>query len=405
MRQTWRWFGPADTISIDQLAQIGVEGVVSALHHVETGAVWPSDEIAKRQREIATTADGRPTGLEWEVVESLPVSETIKTAGPGWENHIDNYRVSLENLAAAGLKTICYNFMPVLDWTRTHLRWPLANGGTAMRFDLAEFAAFDIYLLGRQGAADDYPSQVRDLAEKRHSEMSAQEKTTIERNIVAGLPGANDEWSLEEIRSLLGVYADIDHNVLRQNLVAFLEAVVPTAERLGLRLCCHPDDPPFPILGLPRIMSTVEDYAHIMEAVDSPANGITLCTGSMGVAENVDFVSFIRKWGHRVRFVHLRNTTRSGVSFDNKHSFFEDAHLDGDTDMVAVIAALLSEEERRRAKGQADAVIPMRPDHGQELLDDLKRDSMPGYPLVGRMRGLAELRGIMTALSSQHLKG
>ena len=399
MLQTWRWFGPADTIGIRDLMQIGVQGVVSALHHVPTGEVWTPKEIRKRQDDIAILPDGTPSGIAWEVVESLPVSEAIKTHGPDWDRHIANYVTSLEHLAAAGLRVVCYNFMPVLDWTRTTLRWPLPHGGTAMRFDLLDFAIFDLHILQRDNAADNYMSDLVREAKCRFGRMSADERAALQNNIVAGLPGANDNWTLDDIRHLLATYAEIDADRLRANLIAFLKAVVPTAERLGLRLCCHPDDPPFSLMGLPRIMSTADDYAKVMQAVDSPANGITLCTGSMGVAEGVDFVKFISDWGNRIHFVHLRNTTRSAPKFGDKYSFIEDAHLQGDTDMVSVIRALLHEQDIRKAMGRDDHVIPMRPDHGQELLDDLTRPGMPGYPLIGRMRGLAELRGIIAALS------
>lgn len=398
MRQTWRWFGPADTISINDLQQIGVEGVVSALHHLPTGGVWSAEEIAKRQAEVATLPDSTPSGIAWEVVESLPVSETIKTQGEGYDEHIANYITSLENLAAAGLKTVCYNFMPVLDWTRTSLRWPLPHGGSAMRFDLLDFAVFDIHLLCREDAEKDYPEDFVAAAAERHERFTQSMRDNLTQNIVAGLPGSNDQWGLGDVRTQLRSYAQIGADQLRANLIAFLRAVVPTAERLGIRLCCHPDDPPFSLMGLPRIMSTADDYAQVMRAVDSPSNGITLCTGSMGVSDSVDFPAFVAEWGHRIHFVHLRNTRRDGPSFANKHSFFEDAHLEGDTDMVAVIRALLAEESKRRDAGREDAVIPMRPDHGQEILDDLKKNSMPGYPLIGRTRGLAELRGIMAAL-------
>lgn len=399
MRQTWRWFGPVDSVTIRDLQQIGVEGVVSALHHVPTGAAWTAEEIAKRQSEVNTLADGTPSGLEWEVVESLPVSEALKTGGPDWDQHIANYIISLENLAAAGLQVICYNFMPVLDWTRTQLRSPLPHGGTAMRFDLIDFAVFDMHILGRADAETDYPQAFLAQVDARHASMTQAARDALQQNIVAGLPGANDGWSLDDIKQLLQTYAGIDAARLRENLIAFLRAIVPTAERLGLRLCCHPDDPPFSLMGLPRIMSSVDDYAHVMRAVDSPANGITLCTGSMGVAKDVDFVQFIHEWGHRIHFAHLRNTRRAGPSTGDKHSFFEDAHLEGDTNMVAVIRALLAQQAKRKAQGRADAIIPMRPDHGHELLGDLTKDSMPGYPLIGRMRGLAELRGIIAALT------
>ncbi len=400
MRQTWRWFGPADTIPIDALPQAGVEGVVTALHHIDNGVVWSQEEIARRQTEVATRSDGRPSGIAWEVVESLPVSEVIKTRGPDYDTHIANYISSLENLAAAGLSVICYNFMPVLDWTRTRLRAPMDSGATAMLFDLADFAAFDLFILKRPGAEDDYPPSLLAEAEARFGRMTSDQAARLGRNIVAGLPGANDGWTTAQIRDHLAVYGDIDADQLRRNLIDFLSAVVPTAERLGLRLCCHPDDPPFPLLGLPRIMSNETDYATVMRAVDSPANGITFCTGSLGVSPDFDGPGFVRRLGHRIHFAHLRNTTRIAPSIPGKTSFYEAAHLEGDTDMVATIRALMAEQTHRRDEGRDDWQIPMRPDHGQDLLSDHDTQSMPGYPLVGRLRGLAELRGVMAAVGS-----
>lgn len=399
MKQTWRWFGPADTIGMDALLQSGVEGVVSALHHIPNGSVWTAKAIKERQAQIATLPEGGASGLTWDVVESLPVSETIKTQTGDWQAHISAYIESLQNLAACGISVVCYNFMPVLDWTRTALRSPMPHGGSAMRFDLVDFAAFDLHILERDCAADDYDSAIYAKATERFAAMSPAQQRGLQNNIIAGLPGANDAWGLDDIRRLLDDYAQIDAEALRAHLATFLEAVIPTCEALGIRLCCHPDDPPFPLLGLPRIMSSPEHYARIMRAVDSPANGITLCTGSLGVARDIDFVRFIQGWGHRIHFVHLRNTSRDGPSSGDRHSFYEAAHLEGDTDMVAVIRTLLAEEDKRRAAGRLDWQIPMRPDHGQEILDDLTRNSMPGYPLSGRMRGLAELRGIMAALA------
>lgn len=398
MMQTWRWFGPADTISMDDLLQSGVEGVVSALHHVETGAVWSIEEIQTRQQQISTLENGASSGLKWDVVESLPISENIKTRTDDFRTHIENYKQSLRNLAQCGIKTICYNFMPVLDWTRTDLRSPMPHGGTAMRFDLVEFAAFDMFVLARANASGDYPEDICKTAGAYYSKLNDEQKLALQNNIVAGLPGSNDKWDIADIKRLLDTYADIDADQLRENLIAFLKAVIPTCEEFGLNLCCHPDDPPFSIMGLPRIMSTAEDYAKVMQAVDSPNNGITLCTGSLGVSKSINFVKMIEDWGSRIHFVHLRNTKREGPSFDDTHSFFEAEHLEGDTDMVAVIEALLQEELQRKQAGRADWNIPMRPDHGQEILDDLDKNSMPGYPLIGRMRGLAELRGIMRAL-------
>lgn len=397
MRQTWRWFGPADTISIPEVRQTGAEGIVSALHHIAPGDVWTPDEIQKRKAEIED-APNQPSGLTWDVVESVPVSETIKTkTGPVTE-HYEAYRQSLRNLADQGLQTVCYNFMPILDWTRTDLAAQMPDGATAMRFDMLEFCIFDALLLERPGAEDDYPGEMLENARARHASMSDADKQGLVNNIVAGLPGANDSWTLDDVRAQLATYAHITANRLRQNLIDFLSEVVPTAEEVGIRLCCHPDDPPFSLLGLPRVMSTTDDYAAVLDAVDSPANGATLCTGSLGVREDFDPIDFVQRLGPKIHFVHLRNTRRTEPSAGLKSSFYESEHLGGDTDVVATIGALLAEQKRRQSEGRADWQIPMRPDHGQAMLDDLSRNSMPGYPLIGRMRGLAELRGIMQAL-------
>lgn len=397
MKQTWRWFGPKDLVSVDDMRQAGVEGVVSALHHVPTGAVWEPAEIAKRQREIAFTSDGSPSNLAWEVVESLPVSEDIKKQKGNWREHIANYQQSLKNLAAAGIEVVCYNFMPVLDWTRTDLAWRVPHGGTCMRFDFVDFAAFDIHILKRPGAKEDFPADVAEEAERRFAEMDERRKKELAHNVTCGLPGAAEHLTMDDLKAHLDEYGEISPDQLRSHLIAFLEAVVPTAEELGMRLCCHPDDPPFSLLGLPRIMSTEADYAAIMKAVDSPANGITLCSGSLGSRQDNDLPGMMQRLGDRVHFLHLRNVTRE--SDRPVGSFFEDEHLAGGTDMVALIAEVLKEEARRKASGRADSSIPMRPDHGQDILDDLKRKAQPGYPAIGRLKGLAELRGIMTALS------
>lgn len=397
MRQTWRWFGPPDHVSTDDMMQAGVEGVVSALHHVPTGDVWSADEIAARQQAIGRMKDGEPSGLRWEVVESLPVSEDIKKQNGKWREHVANYKVSLSNLAAAGIEVICYNFMPVLDWTRTQLHWRLPSGATCMRYDFVDFAAFDMFILSRPEAAADFPEWVIDRARRRHAAMSEVEKETLARNVVFGLPGAAEHFTLADVRAHLADYREVSAERLRAHLVDFLSEVVPVAERLGLRLCCHPDDPPFALLGLPRIMSTEADYAAIMNAVNSPANGVTLCTGSLGARPDNDLPGMMQRLGNRVHFLHLRNVKRE--SPDIRGSFHEADHLGGDTDMVAVIAAALREERRRKAEGRADWSIPFRPDHGHDILDDLNRSGQPGYPAIGRLKGLAELRGIVTALS------
>ena len=396
MRQTWRWFGPRDLVSIDDMMQAGVEGVVSALHHVPTGAVWTSEEVAKRQAEIGRMKDGSPCGLKWEVVESLPVSEDVKKQTGSWREHIANYKTSLRVLRDAGIEVICYNFMPVLDWTRTDLAWRLPNGATCMRFDLNDFAAFDIHILARPGAAEDYPGEVAEDAKRRFEAMDDATRQALARNVVFGLPGAAEHFTLEDVRAHLAEYAAISEERLRGHLIDFLAEVTPVAQDLGLRLCCHPDDPPFSLLGLPRVMSTEADYGKVMAAVDLPASGITLCTGSLGARPDNDLPGMMDRLGDRVHFLHLRNVQRQ--SGDVMGSFYEAEHLGGGTDMVAMIATVLREESRRRAAGRSDHRIPFRPDHGQDILDDLGRKAQPGYPAIGRLKGLAELRGIMTAL-------
>lgn len=397
MRQTWRWFGPKDLVSINDMRQAGVEGVVSALHHIPSGEVWSSDEIRKRQGEIAHMKDGSPSGISWDVVESLPVSEDIKKQKGAWRTHIASYKQSLRNLAEAGIEVLCYNFMPVLDWTRTDLAWRVDHGGTCMRFDIADFAAFDIYILKRKGALADFSEDIGEEAGRRFAAMSEDAKIALSTNVVFGLPGAADHMDMEDVKTHLAEYDGISVERLRQNFIDFLEQVVPVAEEVGIRLCCHPDDPPFPLLGLPRIMSTEADYVAVLKAVDSPANGITLCTGSLGARPDNDLPGMMERLGDRVHFLHLRNVKRQ--SSEIAGSFYEAEHLGGDTDMVAVIAAALREEARRRAAGRPDWSIPFRPDHGQDILDDLGRRAQPGYPSIGRLKGLAELRGIMTALS------
>ena len=392
MRQTWRWFGPKDLCSIDDITQVGAEGVVSALHHVPNGVVWSPEEISRRKQEIATRKDGSPSGLTWDVVESLPVSEDIKKQKNDWREHVANYKVSLRHLADAGIDVICYNFMPVLDWTRTDLRYTVANGASCMRFDVNDFAAFDIHVLDRPGAGADYTNAIADEAGRRFADMDDAGRKQLARNVTMGLPGSTESMTLDDVREHLAEYGNISRDLLRQHFVDFLSEIVPVAEDLGLRLCCHPDDPPFSLLGLPRVMSTEADYTYMLDAVSSPSNGMTLCSGSLGARPDNDLPGMMERLGDKVHFLHLRNVKRDND--DIMGSFFEAEHLDGDTDMVALIAAIVREEKRRRAAGRADHSIPMRPDHGQDILDDLGRRSQPGYPTIGRMKGLAELRGV-----------
>ncbi|KAA0697917.1 mannonate dehydratase [Neorhizobium sp. P12A] len=391
MRHTWRWFGPVDKVSVRDAAQAGAQGIVSSLHHVPTGTAWPEDEIAKRQKEIEAG------GLTWEIVESIPISEDIKSGTGEFKAHIAAWKETLRRLQKAGIETVCYNFMPVLDWTRTDLRWTTRHGARTMRFDLVDFVAFDLHVLKRSDAAHDYEPALVEKATERFMAMSDDEKLAISRNVGAGLPGSTDVYSLEELRAHLKRYAGVDAGALHARLVNFLSETAPVAEELGMRLCAHGDDPPWPLLGLPRILSKLEDYEAMLSAVDLKANGVTFCTGSLGARSANDLPSMIRKLAPRIHFLHLRNVHREDAG--TPCSFFEDEHLEGDTDMVAVIAAVLEEEKRRKAEGRADHQIPMRPDHGQEILDDLTRGAQPGYPAIGRLKGLAELRGIERALT------
>ena len=393
MEETWRWFGPTDAIGLAEIRQTGARGIVTALHHIPYGVVWSAEEIAARQAEIARDP---ALGLCWSVVESLPVAEPIKLAEGDLEPLFENYRQSLRNLGAAGVTTVCYNFMPVLDWMRTELTAPLPGGGSALRFDAAEYAAFDCFILRRPGAAAEQSPAVLDRARRWIDRASEGDKARLLGNIMAGLPGAYERYDVAGLRRMLDRCAHLTADGLRENLARFLRAVVPAAAAAGVRLCIHPDDPPRPVFGLPRIVSTAADLAFITAAVDSVANGITLCTGSLGANPANDLPAIARRFGPRIHFAHLRN-----VAKEPDGSFMEADHLGGDTDMVAVIAALLDEQARRRHAGDPEWRIPFRPDHGHVLLDDVARRAHPGYPLIGRLRGLAELRGVIAAVSAR----
>ncbi|MEO1540301.1 MAG: mannonate dehydratase [Pseudomonadota bacterium] len=388
MIETWRWFGPPDTISLDEIVQTGVAGIVTALHHIPPGELWSRATIAKRKAEIEAA------GLTWSVVESLPVSEDIKRQSGPWRAHLETYCQSLQHLAAEGIETICYNFMPVLDWTRTALDWPLPGGARTMRFDWTDFVVFDLHILNRPGAA--YDGELREAAAARFATLDDAGRAALQNAIICGLPGGSARTTLEDLSEQIALYADVSADRLRSNHHAFVEAVAPEAERLGLRLCCHPDDPPFPLLGLPRVMSTEADYAALVAAVDLPANGITLCSGSLGARSDADLPGMMSRLGRHVHFLHLRNTTRDTPGVEG--SFHESGHLQGDTDMVRLIEAILAEEVRRRMEGRADHAIPYRPDHGLHMLDDARRNGQPGYPLVGRLAGLSEIRGVVRTL-------
>lgn len=388
MLHSWRWYGPDDPVSLPDVRQAGATGVVTALHHVPNGAVWTTDAIRERQRLIAA---GSPpaTPLHWAVVESVPVHEDIKTAGPNRDRAIAAYQQTLRNLAECGVRTVCYNFMPVVDWTRTDLAYAMPDGSRALRFDRVAMAAFELHILQRPGAAGDYEEGTVRAARTCFDAMTPAERDRLTATVIAGLPGSEESYTLDAFRAALGAYRDVDADALRDHLVHFLHQIVPVAEECGVRLAIHPDDPPFPILGLPRVVSTETHVRALFDAVDSDANGLTFCTGSFGVREDNDLPGMVRRLGDRIHFIHLRSTRSEPTG-----GFHEADHLDGDVDMFAVVSALLAEEERRREVGRSDAEIPMRPDHGHQMLDDLTKHTNPGYSAIGRLRGLAELRGL-----------
>lgn len=391
MEQCWRWFGPDDVVTLAQARQAGATGIVNALHQIPYGVVWSIEEIEKRQ---AIVRSDKSLGLEWKVVESLPIHESVKIGEGELESIFENYRQSMRNLAACGLEVICYNFMPVLDWTRTELAHKLPGGGTALRFNLHEYVALDHFMLKRKGADEGHSAEVMDKAKAWFDQSSQADRDRLLSSVMAGLPGAFDRYDLPGLARILERYAGMTHDKLRANLKRFLEAIIPTAEEVGIRMCIHPDDPPRSLFGLPRICSTEDDIGYILGSVDSPANGLTLCSGSLGANPKNDVPGIARRFADKIWFAHLRN-----VAKDLDGSFMEAEHLGGDTDMVALVDALMAEEQRRKAAGLTAWQIPMRPDHGHELLDDVGKGSFPGYPAVGRLRGLAELRGVMTALA------
>ena len=390
MQETWRWFGPDDTVSLEQIVQAGASGVVTALDHIPTGEAWPREDIAERNALL------RSHGLEWSVVESVPVHQDIKLRKGDYQRLIENYRTSLKNLGAEGVTRVCYNFMPVVDWTRTNLDFELDNASSALRFEMTDFVAYDAFILEREGAENDYSIDLLAQAKSRLQAMSTAQKEDLEINIIAGLPGGEGSWDREGIRAAIKQFTDLGTEGLRANLIAFLRDIIPAAEEAGVVLAIHPDDPPFSLFGLPRVVSTADDARYLTTEVDSANNGLTMCAGSYGARSDNDLVAMVKEFGSRIQFVHLRNIKREADG-----SFYESEHLSGDNDIVGLVGALLSQERERADNGVAYSQIPMRPDHGHAMGDEKNDPNVrPGYSYAGRMKGLAELRGVIHTISA-----
>ncbi|MCI9866958.1 mannonate dehydratase [Rhizobium skierniewicense] len=387
MLESWRWFGNNDPVTLSHARQAGARGVVTALHHIYDGRTWSVDDI------LAHKAMIERAGMVWSVCESIPVNSAIKLRNAKWRQYVDSWKDSLANLGRSGVPVVCYNFMPVVDWTRTNLRYPTEAGGLALRFDMADFAAYDLFVLKRRAAEESYAPELIAVARQRFEAMTEDELPTLETNIIAGLPGKEDTHTRETIREQIASFDEISSDDMRANLVEFLKEIVPVAVEYGVRLGIHPDDPPFSLFGLPRVVSQAQDIETILGSVDHEANGITLCAGSYGSRVGNDLTEMAKRFASRVHFAHLRNVKKEADG-----SFIESDHLDGDVNMVSLISVLRGEEKRREAEGRADSVIPFRPDHGHLLIDDQNKTVNPGYSCIGRLKGLAELRGVIAAI-------
>lgn len=392
LEQTWRWYGPDDPVTLSDIRQAGATGIVTALHEIPNGEVWPREKIEKRKRFIEWDDSGqvpRQRGLSWSVIESIPIHEDIKQGKPSRDACIENYKESIRNAGQAGIPVLCYNFMPVVDWTRTKLNYKLGDGARALCFDMVDFIAFDVFILRRPGAEKSFDAQLVEKAKQRFGSMSREQRYELERTIIAGLPGAEESYSLEQFQARLDEYLEIDDARYREHLKYFLERVAPVAEQSGVKLAIHPDDPPFSLFGLPRVVSTEKDLEYLLGIHDSIFNGFTMCTGSFGVRADNDLVGMVERHGAKLNFAHLRSTQRS-----QDGSFHEASHLRGDVDMYGVMLAILKEQRKRQAAYRPDDVIPMRADHGHTILDDLHKKTNPGYSAIGLLRGMAELRGL-----------